>query len=114
MAFFDNWMTQLRKGVVELGLLNALSDGPQYGYELARRLGAVDGLLTTQGTLYPLLLRMHREGLVLVRMQPSPDGPDRKYYRLSQEGRRMLARMNPAWQDLSRGVSSLQANGDST
>jgi PadR family transcriptional regulator PadR len=109
VRFLDNWTVQLRKGAVELGLLNALATGPRYGYELARLLGGVEGLLTSQGTLYPLLLRLKKEGLVRVDERPSPAGPNRKYYALTADGRRLLARMNTDWDALVRGQQALRA-----
>lgn len=110
-GFLENWTVQLRKGVVELGLLNALAASPSYGYELARVLGGVDGLLTSQGTLYPLLLRLRREGLVRVEEKTSAEGPNRKYYSLTAEGRRLLTRMNADWEILGRGVDGLRSKG---
>ena len=74
-AFFSNWTTQLRKGTLELCVLSALSGRRLYGYDIIKRLRGVDGLMIGEGTVYPILSRFHREGLVitcLLYTSPSP------------------------------------------
>ena len=61
--FFDNWTVQVRKGVLELCILNALAEKERYGYELVKTLVAIPGLGVTEGTLYPLLSRLRVQGL---------------------------------------------------
>ncbi len=58
--FLDNWITQLRKGVLELCILNAMSDDDVYGYDIVKRLGQIDGLVVREGTIYPILSRLKR------------------------------------------------------
>jgi PadR family transcriptional regulator, regulatory protein PadR len=94
MAFFDNWAVQVRKGLLELCILNALAGGEQYGYELVKSLTRIPGLGTTEGTLYPLLSRLRVQGLVTTRLEESPEGPARKYYSLSESGEELRSRMN--------------------
>ena len=62
--FFDNWTVQVRKGVLELCILNALAERERYGYELVKSLVDNPGLGMTEGTLYPLLSRLRAQGLV--------------------------------------------------
>src|SRR5687768_9862036 len=93
-AFFANWVVQVRKGVLELCILRALEHQERYGYELVKTLAAVPGLSLTEGTLYPLLSRLRVAGLVTSRLEESDEGPARKYYTLTREGRRTLAAMN--------------------
>jgi PadR family transcriptional regulator PadR len=103
-----NWSTQLRKGTLELCLLNALSARRLYGYELVRRLSTIDSLVISEGTVYPILSRLKREGFVTSSIEESPDGPARKYYDLTERGRRQLQRMNEYWRRLQSGVQSLR------
>ncbi len=69
--FFDNWTVQVRKGVLELCILNALAEQERYGYDLVKTLVTVPGLGVTEGTLYPLLSRLRVAGLVRARLEES-------------------------------------------
>ena len=87
----------LRKGTLEFCVLALLVEGERYGVELVRALAGVDGLETTEGTLYPLLSRLRRDGLVTTTWQESPSGPPRRYYGLSGGGRRALREFKDEW-----------------
>jgi PadR family transcriptional regulator PadR len=91
---FDNWTVQVRKGILELCILNALENHERYGYELVKTLTALPGFGVTEGTLYPLLSRLRTQGLVKTRLEASMEGPVRKYYALSPAGRAAVASMN--------------------
>ncbi len=102
------WTAQLRKGVVELAVLAALAPGEAYGYEILRRLAGRDRRLElTESTVYPLLARLAKDGLLAVRAAPSPAGPPRRYYRLTDRGHRRLDEMRDTWTALSRAVHEL-------
>jgi PadR family transcriptional regulator PadR len=104
-------VTQMRKGLLEFCVMAQL-DEPRYGYELVQRLGAVDGMLTSEGTIYPLLARLHREGLVLVERRSAPSsGPPRKYYRLSAAGQRALAAFRGEWATLRTAIDRTLQGG---
>lgn len=103
----SHWESQLRKGVVELAVLAVLAQEEAYGYRIVERLRDLDGLALTESTVYPALLRLAREGLLAVRSEASPSGPTRRYYRLTNEGRRHLCRMAQGWKTVSRSLSSL-------
>jgi len=105
--FFDNWTVQVRKGVLELCILRALEDDERYGYELVKTLASVPRLALTEGTLYPLLSRLRVAGLISARLEESAEGPARKYYSLTREGRRTLFAMNDFLEDLNKGTHSL-------
>ena len=105
--FFENWIVQVRKGVLELCILRALENDERYGYELVKTLASVPGLALTEGTLYPLLSRLRVAGLVNARLEESDEGPARKYYSLTKEGRRTLAAMNDFLGQLNEGTRSL-------
>lgn len=107
----DNWTTQLRKGLVELCILNMLSQHELYGYDLVKRLTAMPGLGIADGSVYPLLSRMRKVGLVVTRLEESPNGPVRKYYALTPAGRRCWSMMNQHWDELAKGIEALRNNG---
>ena len=88
----ENWQVQVRKGLLELCVLNALTDGKQYGYDIVKQLRTLDGLVIGEGTIYPILSRFRTQGLVDATLEESPDGPARKYYRLTPLGRKTLGR----------------------
>ncbi|WP_432000701.1 PadR family transcriptional regulator [Streptomyces sioyaensis] len=89
--------SQLRKGVLEYCVLAILRDGPRYGVELLETLGAVNVMATSQGTIYPLLSRLRRDGLVETRWQESPSGPPRRYYELTPPGHAALKEFIAIW-----------------
>jgi PadR family transcriptional regulator PadR len=106
--FFDNWTVQVRKGLLELCILNALAGKERYGYELVKTLVAIPGLGVTEGTLYPLLSRIRVQGLISARLEESSEGPARKYYALTRDGRKIMGTMNEYSEVLNRGARMLQ------
>ena len=101
------WVSQVRQGLVELCVMAALRDGEAYGYEILRRLAEAEPLAITESTVYPVLARLANEGLLSVRVASSPEGPPRRYYRLTAEGRRRLAEMRSYWKELDAAVCAL-------
>jgi len=83
----DNKVTQLRKGILELAVLAALYRGSHYGYSLVRSLTGSGSIEIKEGTVYPILARLAREGLVRSEWVESNQGPPRKYYELTEAGR---------------------------
>lgn len=110
--FVSNWQTQARKGILELSVLNALRGGRMYGYEIAKRLQEIPGLMVVEGTVYPIMSRLEKEGLVTSSLEPSPEGPARKYYRLSDDGEASLERINAVWAEIIEGVESLRRGSE--
>ncbi len=106
--FFDNWTVQVRKGLLELCILNALAGQERYGYELVKTLVGIPGLGVTEGTLYPLLSRLRVQGLVTTRLEESSEGPARKYYALTGDGRKIMGEMNEYLETLGQGTRKLQ------
>lgn len=88
---------QMRRGVLEYCVMALLRDDERYGFELVRELAQVDGMVTSEGTIYPLLSRLRRDGLVETRWRESPSGPPRRYYRLTGPGVRALERFRQEW-----------------
>src|SRR5437016_7474011 len=108
MEIADNWTTQLRKGVLELCMLNIIGRSRIYGYDIVRQLRLVDALVVSEGTIYPILSRLKRDGLVRTTLEESPSGPARKYYELTRRGEQLLADMNRYWGTLTREISDLR------
>jgi PadR family transcriptional regulator PadR len=97
-------VTQMRKGALEYCVMALLDREPLYGFDLVRRLSAVDGMLTTEGTVYPMLSRLRRDGLVETDWRESTDGPPRRYYHLTDEGREALAAFARQWSTFKDAV----------
>lgn len=109
--YFDNWTVQARKGLLDVCILRALESRERYGYELVKTLVEVPGLGLTEGTLYPLMSRLRVQGLVSTRLEESSEGPARKYYTLTPEGRRVLKMMEDYMDAMNRGALSLRKKG---
>lgn len=107
--FVENWTTQTRKGLLELGVLNAIRGRRRYGYEIVKLLDTVPGLVISEGTIYPILGRLEREGLTTSSLEPSPEGPARKYYRLTKRGASVLASMNRRWDAIGEGIRGIRS-----
>jgi PadR family transcriptional regulator PadR len=100
-------VSQIRKGVVEIAVLGLLASGERYGSEIVDVLAGHPELAISAGTVYPLLSRLRKSGLIESTWVESPVGPPRKYYRLTTDGSRELASMASAWDGVSSGVDSL-------
>lgn len=107
------WLAQMRKGVLEMCILAALGGEELYGYALVERLSTIPGLAITESTVYPLLARLARVGLLTSRLAASPNGPSRRYYRLSAAGTRRLHELRQAWTTVTQGVGELLTAVDS-
>jgi PadR family transcriptional regulator PadR len=101
--------TQLRRGVIEYCVLALLRDGERYAFELVTTLGELEGMVTSEGTLYPLLSRLRKEGQVDTTWRESPSGPPRRYYTLTAQGEERLDAFIVEWQRFSRSVDGLLA-----
>jgi PadR family transcriptional regulator, regulatory protein PadR len=110
--FFDNWTVQVRKGLLELCILNALDRRERYAYELVKTLASIPSLGVTEGTLYPLLSRLRLAGILSSRLEESAEGPARKYYSLTPRGRAAMKRMNTYLDRMNRDADQLREEGD--
>lgn len=99
--------TQLRRGVIGPCILVLLSTGPRFGLQLVRELDAVGGLLTSQGTVYPLLNRLHDGGLVTSHWEVDKGERPRRYYRITDAGRAEAETFRGDWEHFSHSVSTL-------
>ena len=97
----------MRRGLLPYCVLAMLRGTERYGFELVRALGSVDGMVTGEGTIYPLLARLRRQGLVATSWRESASGPPRRYYRLTAQGIEALADFAEAWAQLRDSVDEL-------
>ncbi len=104
----ENWQTQLRKGLLDIVVLNLLNHGPSHGYEMVQKMKRIDGLQIREGNIYPVLARLETDGLVTSFSQSSVDGPPRKYFQLTQSGQRALDDMNSHWEIIIRSLESIR------
>jgi PadR family transcriptional regulator PadR len=107
MASGESRRTQFLRGVLDLCLLAVMEEGPAYGYEMTKRLRARGLSIVGEGSIYPLLGRLEREGLVETYRAASDGGPPRKYYRPSGDGRRALAAGVSEWRAARDAVDAV-------
>ncbi|WP_206340932.1 PadR family transcriptional regulator [Marinicauda algicola] len=94
----ESWKAQLRKGSAELAVLAVLAGGEKYGIEILDRISGVEGLGISEGSIYPLLNRLQREGRIEARWVENPEGGvPRKYYRLTANGEAAREAMVETW-----------------
>jgi PadR family transcriptional regulator PadR len=108
----DSRLSQFRKGVVELAILALLHGGETYGGEIVERLGDHPGLAISAGTVYPLLSRLKKSGVIDSAWRESPVGPPRKYYRLSRAGDAEFGEMARAWDGVTEAMDELLRKKD--
>lgn len=103
----ENWREQLRRGGLDLAILLAVAPAPRYGLEIIRHLEEFTDLVVTEGTIYPILARLTREG-VLAAEWVADEGPHaRKYYRLTNGGRATLDEMLSDWTAFTEKIGRL-------
>ena len=107
MVDVTNAKSQMRKGMLEYCILLLLKRGPAYASDIIQKLKAAD-LLVVEGTLYPLLTRLKKDGLLAYEWQESTQGPPRKYYRLTEEGEKFLTELDLAWGEIANTVNYLK------
>ena len=93
-------------------LLAVIAEEPSYGYEMVRKLESRGLALVGEGTIYPLLSRLQRQGLVESFVRESSGGPPRKYYRIAQDGETRLGDWIEEWRTLSDGVDRIVTGAD--
>lgn len=103
----EGWASQLRKGVLELAVLGLLAREQKYGSQLVDELAARPELAITAGTVYPLVARLAKAGLVTSSWQESPVGPPRKYYTLTPTGEDALAAMAASFDAVATAIRGI-------
>lgn len=104
----ENKIKQLRKGIFELVILSTLKDGKRYGYSLIKAVTADEEIAINEGTLYPILSRLSKEGLVNSEWVESSQGPPRKYYSLSNKGEETLVALTEEFERLAALIRRVQ------
>jgi len=103
----DNTQAQMRKGILEYCILAILSRNSCYAIDIINELRKAQ-VIVVEGTLYPLLTRQKNAGLLSYRWEESPQGPPRKYYELTEEGKKYLAELDGAWEELVTSVNQIR------
>jgi PadR family transcriptional regulator PadR len=98
------WAAQMRKGLIELCVMAVLREGEAYGYQILQQLGRAQALTISESAVYPILARLSADGLVKVRVAPSPSGPPRRYYKLTAAGEARLAEMASYWRQTRKAI----------
>ena len=104
----DSTIAQMRKGVLEMCVLAAISSREAYASDILERLKQ-SHLIVVEGTLYPILTRLKNEGFLSYRWEESNSGPPRKYYSIMPEGIVFLSELRTGWEGLVHAVSALVA-----
>ncbi len=102
----EDKFTAIRKGLLEFLVLKIISAEQVYAADILKQLGGTE-FATQEGTLYPLLSKMRREGLLDYEWKESEAGPPRKYYQLTAEGRKQLQETDDYWQKISDTIKAL-------
>lgn len=99
--------SQLLKGILDGCVLAIIEKETVYGYELSKKLQDVGLGDVSEGTIYPVLLRLQKNQLIVGEMRSSESGPNRKYYKLTEDGKKSLLEIREEWRQISGPVSIL-------
>lgn len=99
--------SQMLKGILEGCLLGIIEKGETYGYEMIEKLESYGFQMISEGSIYPVLMRMQKEGFVQSVLKASPSGPKRKYYTLTALGQKEYQEFKLRWNELSHSVNRL-------
>ncbi len=97
---------QMKKGVLELCILSIITGKEVYASDILEELKTSE-LIVVEGTLYPLLTRLKNEGLLSYRWEESKSGPPRKYYEITEIGKKVLKELDISWKELVKAVQVL-------
>jgi PadR family transcriptional regulator, regulatory protein PadR len=103
----DNNKAQMRKGILEYCILMILEKGDAYASTIISDLKDAE-MIVVEGTLYPLLTRQKNQGLLTYRWEESPQGPPRKYYSLTEQGRGYLKELHQSWDELVEQIKAIR------
>ncbi|CAG9620640.1 PadR family transcriptional regulator [Sutcliffiella rhizosphaerae] len=104
--------SQLLKGILDACVMAIVEEKAVYGYELSQLLQKVGLPDISEGTIYPVLLRLQKNGFIVGEMRPSASGPNRKYYFLTDSGKAELERISNEWMLIAGPVSQLLQRGE--
>ena len=103
----DNAKIQMRKGILDYCILAILASGDSYAPAIIAELKKAE-MIVVEGTLYPILTRMKNAGYLTYRWEESPQGPPRKYYTLTAEGKQYLHSLDEAWDKLVDQINAIR------
>ncbi|MFD1031037.1 PadR family transcriptional regulator [Metaplanococcus flavidus] len=99
--------SQLLKGVLDACVMAVVEEEAVYGYELSQKLQTIGLPDISDGTIYPVLVRLQKNGFIRGEMRPSASGPNRKYYFLTDSGKEELRKISAEWEEIAVPVSEL-------
>ncbi|WP_102692540.1 PadR family transcriptional regulator [Rummeliibacillus pycnus] len=99
--------SQILKGILDGCVLAVIEHETVYGYELSKKLQEIGLADVSEGTIYPVLLRLQKNGWIHGEMRPSEAGPNRKYYQLTKNGETALLEIRNEWLGISEAVGKL-------
>ncbi len=102
----ENTQIQMRKGILEFCILHIISRGEVYASDMLEELTSVK-IIVVEGTLYPLLTRLRKAGLLEYKWVESNSGPPRKYYKLTEKGSRFLSKLTFTWKGLQTSTRKI-------
>ncbi|MDA0194343.1 MAG: PadR family transcriptional regulator [Bacteroidetes bacterium] len=105
----ENTQVQMRKGIIEFCILHIISRGEVYASDMLLELTTAK-IMVVEGTLYPLLTRLRKAGLVDYKWVESKSGPPRKYYTMTENGSAFLAKLSATWNDLVTSTGNIVSN----
>ena len=106
-GIIENNRTQMRRGVLEYSILLILDCGDEYASSIIQKMKDVN-IIVAEGTIYPLLIRLKKLGLLTYRWEESTQGPPRKYYMITNYGKEQLAELDAAWDELAKGIDTIR------
>ena len=102
----ENTQVQMRKGILEYCILHIISRGEVYASDMLEELTSAK-IIVVEGTLYPLLTRLRKAGLLEYKWVESTAGPPRKYYKLTDEGKEFLSKLEATWDELVSSTNQI-------
>ena len=102
----ENTLVQMRKGILEFCILHIISRGEVYASDMLEELTSAK-IMVVEGTLYPLLTRLRKAGLVEYKWVESSSGPPRKYYTITEEGLTFLSSLGQTWEELMQSTNQI-------
>lgn len=106
----DRHHAQIMKGLLDLCLLATIAEEPNYGYGMVHKLNERGWVLANEGSIYPVLKRLLKQGCISSELEPSPSGPARKVYSITEEGREVLLTWATDWRHVRDGVDAALAS----
>tara|TARA_R110000751_G_scaffold256089_1_gene355596 strand:+ start:6012 stop:6347 length:336 start_codon:yes stop_codon:yes gene_type:complete len=107
IIFVEKWKSQVKKGTLTFIVLNVLRDKEFYGYEFIEELKKLTQIEIAEGTFYPLMNRLKKEGLVTSKWVEQESGIPRKYFTLTETGKETLETMQTYWADLASSIKKI-------